>query len=256
MTGKMPVSPSRESFSPSGRAASPSAVHNVPPASQRFFTSASRNNSAVNSAASRSFAGSNEAARGESAFGAGRNAASPAQGMAADRGPGTATGQSSRPAWRTFTPPQSASSNYQGQGRATTEHPESNSFGRGAFSGPSGQSSPTASARTENGNGWQHFTGPSRASQSEGFVHSNTASTNPQREFHPPTTTSRGSYGYSTARPPLNMRQPIVTPRGGSYGNSRPRAGSSAPRSGSAPRGNSGGGGGSRGGRSGGGHSR
>ena len=251
MTGKMPVSPSRESYSPSGRSANASAIRNAPPASQHFFSPASRSTSPANAAGARTFAGTNEAGRSESAFSAGRNATSPVQ--------------SSRPGWRTFTPPQSGSSTSQGQGRGAEARSETNSFGRGTFSAPSGQASQTAGARTENANGWQHFTGPSRASQSEGFVHSNTPSTTPQRAFNPPTTGSRGSYGTSTARPPLNMRQPIVTPRGGSYGYSQPRGGSAAPRGGySAPRGYSGGGGGSRGGtghssgggRSGGGRSR
>ena len=55
MTGKMPVTPSRESFSPSGRAANPASFRNAPPSSQHFFTGGSRANTAVNSQASRSF---------------------------------------------------------------------------------------------------------------------------------------------------------------------------------------------------------
>jgi len=41
MTGKMPVTPSRESFSPSGRAANPSAIRGASPSSQHFFNGGS-----------------------------------------------------------------------------------------------------------------------------------------------------------------------------------------------------------------------
>jgi len=226
MTGKMPVSPSRESYSPSGRFASASAVRNTPSASQHFFSAASRGNSTGSAAAS----------------GAGQTARS--------------TVQSSRPGWQTFTPPQSGRSSFQGQGAGTAVRSENNSSARGSFSAPGGQSSETMSSRTERSNGWQHFNGPSGATRSEGFVRSNTASATPQRTFSPPTSSSRGSHGNSTYRPPLNMRQPIVTPRGGSYGYGGSRAGSSAPRGGySAPHGASGGGGSRGGSHSGGGRS-
>jgi hypothetical protein len=69
-----------------------------------------------------------------------------------------------------------------------------------------------------------------------------------QHRFDSPNTASRGGYGGSSNsynRPPLNMRQPIVTPRGGYYG---PRGNYSAPRAGSS-------GGSSRGGGGGGSHS-
>jgi len=241
MTGKMPVSPSRESYTPSGRFASASAVRNAPPTSQHFFSPASRGNSTAGAAGARSLAGTNEAGRGESAFGAGRSATAPVQ--------------SSRPGWRTFTPPQSGRSSVEGQGTGAVARSEANSSGRGTSPAASGQSSQTTGARTENGNGWQHFSGPSRATQSQGFVHSNTPSAAPQRAFNPPSSGWRGSYGNSTARPPLNMRQPIVTPRGGSYGYGAPRGGYSAPHGTySAPHGYAGGGGGNRGG-GGGGHS-
>jgi hypothetical protein len=88
------------------------------------------------------------------------------------------------------------------------------------------------------------------------------SSPNAQRQFDSPNSASRGGYGASSNsynRSPLNMRQPIVTPRGG-YSESRgygggysaprgarngggysvPRGSYSAP---SAPRGNSSGGG-------------
>jgi FecR protein len=221
MTGKMPVSPSRESFSPSGRSANPSAVRNVPPASQRFFSPASRTNGAANSPGSRSFATPNNTGRGGSTFGG-------------SRGPAQGAPQSSRPGWRAFTPPSSAGANRQAQNSGAGNGAAPNSPARGTFSSPAGQPSRNAGA--------------------------------------PP---SRAGYSNSAPRPPLNMRQPIVTPRGGeSYsrgsngaapygGSSAPRSsGGSAPRGGSsAPRGGGNGGSGNRGGggggnRSGGGRSR
>ncbi len=213
VSGKMPITPSKESFSPSGRAANPSAIRNVPPSSQHFFSGGARANAGVNSAAQRSFGNTNQAAaRGQTGFGGNRSG----------NGNNSASVQSSRPGWHTFTPPQSSGANRSTQG-----------FG------------------TNNG-------------------------------FHQPTSASRGGSSNSHSRPPLNMRQPIVTPRGGPNGRynaprgpySQPRAGGysaphpaySAPRSGgysaphpaySAPR-SGGGGGSSRGGgasHSGGGHS-
>ncbi len=129
--------------------------------------------------------------------------------------------------------------------------------------------------------GWHSFTPPSSQSQaSRGYQQRGES----QRGFNSSASASRGySNSYNSySRPPLNMRQPVVTPRGGSnsaYGNSRgysgaygqsrgsygesrgaystPRGSYSAPRSSggghySAPR--SSGGGHSGGGHSGGGH--
>ncbi len=280
MTGKVPVSPSRESFSPSGRFANPSAVRNVPPASQRFFSPAARTSNAANTPGSRSFASPNNPGRGGSTFGANRNggpagrAASqpfsrmPAQSTAANRGPAPGAPQASRPGWRTFTPPPSAGANRQmpssGVGNRTAPNGPPSRY----FSSPAGQPSRNAGAPPQNRNGWQRFTPPSRASRPQESSRGFAPPSAPQREIHPPAFQPRAGYSNPAPRPPLNMRQPIVTPRGGgSYGRgsygSRPYGGSSAPRNsgGSAPRGGSsaprggGNGGGNRGGGSGGNHS-
>ncbi len=59
MTGKMPVTPSRESFSPSGRAASQSTIRSASSSSQHFFSGGSRtNNTTAGAAGSRSFGNS------------------------------------------------------------------------------------------------------------------------------------------------------------------------------------------------------
>ena len=183
MTGRMPVSPSRESFSPTNREASPSTIRNGSSGSQRFFSS--------------SHAGFSS----QSAGPRGNNAVT---GQAGGRGFNSPAGGDSRGGWNRFTP----SSGAQAQPQSAVR----------------GYSSPNA-----------------------------------QRQFDSPTSASRGGYGGSSNsynRSPLNMRQPIVTPRGGYNGSgyNSPRGRYSAP---SAPRGNSSGGGSGsyRGGGGGGGHS-
>jgi len=225
MTGKMPVTPSRESFSPSGRAANPSAIRGASPSSQHFFNGGSRANI---TAGSRSFGNSNASAGAQSGFGGNRsngsvNSQSP-RSFGNAGGSGSAA-QSSRQGWQHFTPPQSGTSNRSGQGFGANNRGAVNNSSRGSFSSPSHES--TQGSQAGNRGSWQHFT--------------------------PPTQTSRGgsSNSYNSySRPPLNMRQPIVTPRGGSrgyssnpsgnspYGSNAPRGSYSAPRgSYSAPRG-------------------
>jgi hypothetical protein len=239
MTGRMPVNPSHESFSPSNRSVNPSTMRGGPAGSQRFF-SGNRTG----------FAAGSEAVRGNSGFGANRNAGF-TNGRGVENGPGSGSPANrgsvggGTPGWRTFTPPPSGN-----RGSST----------------------------------------PERESSVRGFNNSS----GPQRQFNSPNispnTASRGGYGGSSNsynRPPLNMRQPIVTPRGGynesgrggyggvyngsrggSYGgysaprgnggggNSAPRGSYSAPAGGSSGGGSHGGGGGSHGGSSHGGHSR
>jgi hypothetical protein len=226
MTGKMPVTPSRESFSPSGRAASQSTIRSAGSSSQHFFNGGSRTNSTVASAAGSRSSGNSNEARGQSGF-----------------------------AGNSGSTPQSGAANRSGQGYGANNSATVNNSSHGSFASPSHES--TAGSQAESHSSWQHFT--------------------------PPMTSSRGgsSNSYNSySRPPLNMRQPIVTPRGGSntygsrsngsnpYGSSRPggsynapRPSYSAPRSGgssSSPHGSSGGshsgGGHSSGGGHGGGH--
>lgn len=214
MTGKMPVSPARDSFSPSGRAANPASFRNAPSASQHFFNGSARANAGISNRQS-----SVANARGGSSFGA----------------RGNASVQSSRPGWRSFTPPSGSSTN---RGSAVNSE-------RGGFE-------QSGSRQAESRSSWQHYTPPSGQSQTRGQSYG---------RGYEQSNGSRGAYYNSGSRPPLNMRQPIVTPRssesrGGYYGGrvySAPRGGYpsggySARPSYSAPRGNSGGGGGYRGG--------
>jgi hypothetical protein len=237
MTGRVPMTPSRESYSPTGRAANASEFHSMSSSSQRFYT------------ANHGFVGGNSATRSQNGF----------SGNAARSG--AASSQGTRPnGWHTFTPPSSANRSAQGS--------QSQDFNRGATENRGAvQNRAPAENRgavenrggnTNNG-GWQHFTPPSRESQPQDNRNNYSRPNEPSRNYQSPQA-SRGNNSYS--RPTLNMRQPVVAPRGGSYGggNSAPRGGNySAPRGGggnySAPRGGGGSGGGSapRGG--GGGHS-
>lgn len=271
VSGRMPVTPSRESYNPSGRAANPSAFRGAPPSSQRFFSPASRPHAGTNATAPRSFAPMNNANRGPSGFGANRGnsfgrPSPPSQPTNSNGANVRAPVQSARPGWHTFTPPQSGNAIRPAQGPGGNRAvPNAN---RESFANRPNQSSSGATPRSQPGNqgSWQHFTPPARQSQSQPQAF-NRGSAQPgpssQRAFRPPNEAWPGnsSNPNSSYRPPLNMRQPVVTPRGGSYGYgapqgsySQPRGGYSAPRGGnSAPRGGGysaprGGGGGYRGG--------
>jgi hypothetical protein len=190
MTGKMPVTPSKESFSPSGRSANPSTVRSAGNSSQHFFSGGSRSNSTVaGTQGSRSSGNANTGNRGESSFGGNRSG-----------GTSSASAESGRSSWQKFTPPQSGGANDRGTTNQST---------RGSFSSPSHESNP--GTQSENRSSWQHFT--------------------------PPSSASRGGTSNSYSRPPLNMRQPIVTPRSGSNVYNSSRGESNASRGYSAPRG-------------------
>jgi hypothetical protein len=204
LSGKMPVSPSRESFSAAGRAANPASFRNAPSSSQHFFTASSRVNAGANS---RSLAGNNPGFRGGSN---GSSFSRPSQNANMNRGETRGTVQSTRPGWHTFTPPSSGSTNrseqgYEGRsGQNNTNRETYGNYGNRSNSSP-----------YDNRGGYQGYSNRS--------------------------TEQRGNYGSSYSRPQLDMRQPIVTPRrGGSYGGnySQPRS-YNAPRQYSAPRGNS-----------------
>ena len=249
VSGRMPISPSHESYSASGRAANPASFRNAPSSSQHFFSAAGHGSngfggrSVNNNVSTRQSFGGNSNGNSRSFSGSNENH-------------GAIT--SSRPGWHAFTPPQS------GGNRGETGN---NSLSRG-----------NAGAQSENRNGFERFGSGSQESN-RGYQS--------DRSYTSPGSASRGgysnSYSHSYSRPQLNMRQPIVTPRGGgNYGNggygrgsyggysqprgnySAPRGNYSAPRGSSAPRGNSSaprssGGGGSHssgGGHSGGGHGR
>lgn len=193
MTGRMPVTPSRESFSPSGRAASQSTIRSASTSSQHFFNGRSRTNNTA-AAGSRSFGNSSES-RGQSGF----------------SGNSGSTAQSNHQGWQHFSPPQSGAANHSGQGFGANGSATLSNSSRGSSASTSHE--PMAGSQAENHSSWQHFAPPTSSSR-EG---------------------SSNSYN-SYSRPPLNMRQPIVTPRSGSntYGS---RSGGSNPYGSTSPRG-------------------
>ena len=124
-----------------------------------------------------------QAGRGPSGFNGGANAAGNAnRGSAGEQGQRGQSIQSSRPGWRTFTPP--AGSQIQSNGRTFEE--QGNSQSR---------------VRTYN---------PQTSS----------AGSAPQRQYQ--SNSRPGSYGNGASRPTLNMQQPVVGPRGGGSYPSRP----------------------------------
>ncbi len=244
VSGKMPISPSRESFSPSGRTASAGSLRSAPSRSQHFFSSSSRGSTV--SGGNRGFGGTNSANNSSANTG------------------GSRPGSFERPS---------------GSGTISNRSNTSTGVNRSAQG--------FGSANTNSQSGWQHFTPSSRGTESQGFNNRGTSlpggnQRSYQGSYQPPSSASRGGASNSYSRSPLNMRQPIVTPRSGNsgsnpYGSSRygssggfnssrggtnnaPRSTYSAPRSsgGSSSRGSGGGGsrGGSGGGHSGGGHHR
>jgi hypothetical protein len=291
VSGKMPINPGRESFSAAGHAANPSSSHNAPPASQHFFSSGSRGGAAV-TAGSRPFGSPSTTARVQPGFGTNRSSGAfnraPSQpqsfGSASAHGNASASVQSTRPGWHTFTPPSAAGASRSSQGFSSNERSNSSNSSRPAvgstrqpqteqqYSHGANGSRPEQSGRP----GWHTFTPPSGANRSsQGFgsnERSNPADSSrsfggsrsqPQaeqqydrgwsrpNEYRPPASAPRSGSSNSFpsySRPPLNMRQPVVTPRGGNGdGGSPPTSstphGYNAPRapSYSAPRGNGGG---------------
>jgi FecR protein len=171
MTGANPVSPSRESFQSTNRQANPSSIPNRSSSNQHFFSSTSRQSSPI------------QTGRGASNFNRGGNpAGNLSRGPVNEQGqrgftpPASQHGQSiqsSRPGWRTFTPP--------------SGQPQSN--GSRAFAGQGGAqprsnySQPSQSPRGYQGN-------------TRGGV-SNYGSNRPTLSMQQPVVTPRGGGSYS-----------------------------------------------------------
>ena len=225
-TGRLPVSPSRESFSASGRPAAASTTRNASQ-NQHFFSSRASTAAALN---------------GRSSTGNGREAARPGNGGS-----------------NSVSPYQRSSQGSQTRGNANAGSARAGNSMSGRASGGS--------------NGWQRFSPMAPRSSAES-ASGRTGQSTGRSEERSAYGSSRGSasagrgygsggYGGSS-RPPLNMRQPIVTPRsygGGRYGGARSApgygGGHSAPSShggGSFGGGSHGGGGFSHGGGGGGSH--
>jgi len=221
MTGANPVSPSRQSFQSTDRQANPGSIPNRSISNQHFFSSNARQNTSV------------QGGRGASNFngGAGNPAGNASRGPASVQGQGQSV-QSSRPGWRTFTPP----SGQQGQSNGGRAY-ESQGAPQARSNNP--QTSAPPRQYENNSRGAYNSGAPSR----------------PTLNMQQPVVTPRGGGSYSGRSMPS-------APSGGyrgapSSGGSRGAAPSGGSR-GAAPSGGSRGGssgGGSHGGSSGGGHS-
>ena len=282
VSGKMPVNPGRGSYSATNRVASPTTIRNTTSNSQHFYSPSRNNNSGAAAQSSRGFgATSNQRNNGYSGYSNSTRSAQPNVNGNRSSQPGTegrtsnpamganrgnAPSSTARPGWHTFTPPSSSGAN-----RTAPSAPSNN---RGATGNPGnrgGYGAPNTTTRTyQPPNSQPNMRGPTTNNPGNrgGFGAPNSASRpyqppNSQPNMRGPTTSnpgnrggfgapngsaSRGGYPGGGSRPPLSMRQPIVTPRnGGSSG------GGSRGNSGGGNRG--GGGGGSHGGGGGGGGS-
>lgn len=230
-TGGLGVTPSRASFSASGRAAAPSTRGNISP-NQHFFsahgnTSAMANGRSMGSASSNSgFQRSNAISerssetRGNSNFGSASRAGN-SGGTMSGRENGNSGG------WQKFSPMSPRSSSESGRvesGRLQSGRSESGRTGE-----PSGRGSMSGSSAGRPSMG---------GSEGRGSYRSPRSSAPEGRSYGGGAYGSR-AYGGGYSRPPLNMRQPIATPRsygGGAYGGGRSApsygGGHSAPSSG------------------------
>jgi FecR protein len=240
MTGRMPVAPTRASLSASGRAANPSTISSRA-GGEHFFSV--RQTPGV----SRSFdqTAATERQNIQNNAGSGRGGAESSHPSGA--GSGAPNGGEG---WHHFSDGGS-SGGQRGSGYAGNEGGNRNSTP--SYRPPAGGSGNAGGDRGAPGNtgrgngGYQQFTPPSR-SDAGGY----SGGGNPGRGNYAPSNPQGESRGY---RPPLNMRQPVVSRPNNSYGgNGGGSRGYSEPSGGG--RSSGGGGGGSRGGGGGGGGSR
>ncbi|MGH9715693.1 MAG: DUF6600 domain-containing protein [Candidatus Acidiferrales bacterium] len=228
--GRMPFRPTRASYSPTGRGANPRSFRSAPPASQHFFTGGARRNAGFNrNAGSFARAHSSASAGSRDSFRASN----------ANRGDSRGPVTSARPGWHTFTPPRSGNSRAVGRG-FQGNRANSNS-GRESFGNRSNASTRGANTGNSNRGNWQHFTPQTRDSRSygSGRTYGNRGAYQ-QRGYQGSSDRYRGYSNQRSNRPPLNMHQPIVRPRGGNQ-YSQPRGNYRAPRGYNQPRGNYGG---------------
>jgi len=128
--------------------------------------------------------------------------------------------QSTRPGWRPFTPP-SKSSQPQTGGRSFDSSGTGNTQGPRGFAPPPSQ--PQAPSNRSVGPESRPFTPPSRSVQPDpgGRNFGGQSRPNYSQPSAPPPAYQNNSRGNSGgpgySRPPLNMQQPVVTPRGGTY---------------------------------------
>ena len=265
ITSGHPVTPSRESFRPSDRQVSPGAIPSRASTNQRFYSSNARAGRSVQTpGAQGGFNRGGNGAVNQPQQNAGRpgfgnfgpnnsgNANSGNRQGSPNSGNNSPQQNADRSGSRNFGPSGAGNMN-RGQTPEQANRPSENTQGSRGYVPPvSQQSQSNSSARP----GWRTFTPPSSAQpeaggrnyggQGPGQSRPNSQPSESQRQYPGNSRGNSGSGGSGYSRPPLNMQQPVVTPRGGTY--SYPR---SSPNNGGY---NSGSGGASRGGSQGGGY--
>ncbi len=238
VSGKMPVNPGRGSYSASSREASPSTVRNATSNSQHFYSS-SRNSSGTAQTSRGYGATSNQRNNGYSGGNSGySNSTRSAQPNINGANRGGASNSTARPGWRTFSPPSSSGAN------RTAPNAQSNNRGAVGNPGNRGYGAPNSASRPyQQPNTQSNMRGPmGNPGNRGGYGAPNGGS----RPYQQPNSAARGGYPGGGGRPPLNMRQPIVTPRnGGNSGGSRGGSGGGGYRGGGGGGSHGGGGGGS-----------
>ena len=231
--GRVPMTPSRESFSASGRPAAASTMRHVSQ-NQHFFSARGTSGNA-----SRSFG------RGQSQIsnsnrpagrftGNGNEVARPGSGnsnMRSSSGPNNGFRRFSQSGQNTVAQPRSTGRMNNSPARPETRG--NSNWGSAPRPGNSARSMPAREAGNGNGGGWQRFSpmpqrsspesarGGSAARPSMGGAENRGSYASPRGSYGSPRSAGPASRGYSpeargysgSSRPQLNMRQPIVTPR-------------------------------------------
>ncbi|MFZ0410177.1 MAG: DUF6600 domain-containing protein, partial [Candidatus Acidiferrales bacterium] len=229
VSGRVGIQPTRASYSATNRAASASTMRSAP----SHFYSAPRNNlaRANNVARSNNSAGGSRGGSSNSFTRANSNNATNdrASGRMNDRGAiNTANRGSSFGGTRAANTP-----NPTNQTRATGSFSTPNNATRGSFAPPAGSRANQQSSLSQNRSGWHTFTPPAHTAPSQTYDRgAYSPNGGAARSYSRPSYASRGSSatGNNNYRPPLDLRQPVVTPRGGSQYGSRPAYGSNTPR--------------------------
>ena len=223
--GKMPVTPTKASYSAANHAASPSTIRSGSANGQHFASASHMNQPANARGAGSSRTGESARTQPSGSFNRpgneGRATSAPFSAPSRNQGRsttpsasanrGSAPATSNRPGWHSFTPPSNSSRPGQSGNSNSRAGSPAAEASRGGFRGSTPPSQPSASNRP--------FSSPG----------------------------SRGGYPNNSGRAPLSMHQPIVRPRssppnyggarGGPYGNPGGNRGGAAPsnRGGAAP---------------------
>jgi hypothetical protein len=203
MSGSVPATATRASFSTTNRAANPSTIRTNGNAS--FFGTARTQTSF----------------RGNNGAGFGRTGQGSAGASGFQRFNGNGAGKNTRPDGNGFGSGTQPNRTFQSQGAARTDRPPQNS---GANSGnaparPQYSQPPSGAQSGAQSGGWQRFNGPSG---------STAAPTQPRYQGGPQSGSNSGNAQTNNSRPPLNMSRPIVNNRTpSSSGTSRGSSGSS-----------------------------